>query len=717
MAGKVSKKRALIFSSSVCVFGFMVWIGLQPIWNNPYPIQGYQGKVFYTTFQSPPKTLDVARSYSVDSSIIVNQIAEPLYEYHYFKRPYQLQPLLASSMPLITYLDGQKKPFDPHVAPHKQAVWTQFDIQLKQGILYHRHVALAQRLSHAQRVKAILGQHSPYEGALAQQVDREVTAEDFVYEIKRLADPKLQSPIFPLMAQYLVGLDTLRLQLQQAHKKHQGVWLDLRRFKLPGAVAVNAHHLRLTIRGQYPNFKYWLAMAFFAPIPWEVDQFYADPKMRAQQFDWNHWPIGTGPYYLDQYIPNRLIALTKNGRYRPVFFPSSATNSKRWVHYQGKKLPMIDHYVFSLEKEMIPAWHKFLQGYYDLSGVGNSQFDHAIAITAQGIELTEAMRGRQLHMRSSISPDIYYLGMNMHDPVVGGYSQKAKWLRQAIALGIDYDEYIALFANGRGLVAQSPIPPSIYKSPLNRVMFMRDGEIVRKKPLAQAQALLAKSGYPHGIDPKTGKPLMLYFDTVAGNGPDSKARLDWYRKQFSALGISLNVRVTQYNRFQDKVRQGQVQLFQYGWVADYPDAENFLFLFFGPNNALHHQGVNYSNFHDATFDRAFKLYQKEEQGGVRANLVQQMVHILYQQTPWVWGYHSKNLTLYHHWMYPIKPSTVIYNRFKYYDLDVRARERYQKKWNRPNKLPLILAFVLLFGLVGIGLWRYRVSQQQRYIDR
>ena len=97
---------------------------------------------------------------------------------------------------------------------------------------------------------------------------------------------------------------------------------------------------------------------------------------------------------------------------------------------------------------------------------------------------------------------------------------------------------------------------------------------------------MAAAGYPNGINPKTGKPLVLNFSATSNGGPDQRAQFDWLRKQFAKLGISLHVETTQYSRFQDKIRTGDIQLFFFGWSADYPDPENFLFLFYGANSKI-----------------------------------------------------------------------------------------------------------------------------------
>ncbi|MES9963019.1 MAG: ABC transporter substrate-binding protein, partial [Candidatus Sedimenticola sp. 20ELBAFRAG] len=113
----------------------------------------------------------------------------------------------------------------------------------------------------------------------------------------------------------------------------------------------------------------------------------------------------------------------------------------------------------------------------------------------------------------------------------------------------------------------------------------------RRKSLDKARELMVKAGYPNGKDKQSGKPLILYYDTTA-SGPDDKARLNWFRKQFAKLGIQLVIRATDYNRFREKMRKGTAQIFMWGWNADYPDPENFLFLLYGPNGKLEHGGEN-----------------------------------------------------------------------------------------------------------------------------
>ena len=153
-------------------------------------------------------------------------------------------------------------------------------------------------------------------------------------------------------------------------------------------------------------------------------------------------------------------------------------------------------------------------------------------------------------------------------------------------IAVDYEEYISIFANGRGVASQGPIPPGIFGNVAGEEgvnTFVYDWKLgePKRKNIEIAKELMIQAGYAGGIDPKTNKQLVLNFDTPAA-GPDAKAQLNWMRKQYQKIGIQLVIRATDYNRFQEKMRNGTSQIFQWGWNADYPDPENFFFLLYGP---------------------------------------------------------------------------------------------------------------------------------------
>jgi ABC-type transport system substrate-binding protein len=232
--------------------------------------------------------------------------------------------------------------------------------------------------------------------------------------------------------------------------------------------------------------------------------------------------------------------------------------------------------------------------------------------------------------------------------------------------------------------------------------------------LDEARALLAEAGYPRGRDATTGEPLVLYFD-VPASGPDSKAQLDWMRKQFRKLNVQLVIRSTDYNRFQDKMRRGQAQIFQWGWNADYPDPENFLFLLYGPNGKVNSSGENAANYENKEFDRLFEQMRAMPNTEERLKIIQKMADIAREDAPWVWGFHPKMFTLYHAWNHNIKPNLMANNTLKYRRLDTPLRQELQQQWNQPLAWPLLLMILLVLLLVMPAVMVYKHKKHKKQL--
>ena len=383
----------------------------------------------------------------------------------------------------------------------------------------------------------------------------------------------------------------------------------------------------------------------------------------------------------------------------------------------GSSMPFIDKAVYSLEKEAIPAWNKFLQGYYDTSSIVSDSFDQAVQFNVRGdAELTEEMRKRGIRLSTAVTTSSYYCGFNMADEVIGGNSERARLLRRAISIAIDYEEFISIFVNGRGEVAQGPIPPGIFGHVAGRaginpyVYSWQDGRPVRYG-IEHARELMTRAGYPNGRDLETGQPLRLNLDTVAV-GVGSKTVFDWFRKQFNKLGISLIIRATDYNRFQEKMRNGNAQIFQLGWNADYPDPENFFFLLYGPNSKLNNGGENAANYKNAEFDLLFNRMKNMENDPDRQDIINRMVEIVRRDSPWVWGFHPIAFSLHHEWYKNARPNLMANNTLKYKRIDPALRNEKRRQWNQPVWWPAALglvAFILLF-IPAIITWRRKETR-------
>jgi ABC-type transport system substrate-binding protein len=683
------------------------------LWNDPYPVADEGKSILYTAFTERPKHLDPAQAYSENEYEFLAHIYSPPLQYHYLKRPYQLVPLAASEMPRVTYLDKNHHRL-PDQAATERIAYSVYEIHIKPNMRYQPHPAFVPN-NYTLKAGEMGSIHSlsdfPKTGT------RVVTAADYAYQIKRLVHPALHTPIAGVMSEYIVGLKEYGSALQAAAKANPEGFLDLSQYPLPGVEVVNDTTYRITIHGKYPQFAYWLAMPFFSPMPQEVERFYALNGMRERNISLDWWPLGSGPYYLSENDPNRRMVMTRNPYYDSELYPSegeAGDAASGLLADAGKPLPLIDQIVFTLEKETIPYWNKFLQGYYDASGISSDSFDQAVQVSVNGeTNVSDDMKVQGITLSTSIATSTMYTGFNWLDPVVGGSSERAMKLRRAIAIAVDFEEFVSIFANGRGISAQSPIPPGIFgyregKEGINRYVYDWVDGMPKRKPVSEAKRLLAEAGYPDGVDGKTNQALVIHLDTTS-SGVGNKSRLDWLRKQFDKIGVQLDVRSTDYNRFQDKIRRGDTQMYYYGWNADYPDPENFFFLLHGAQAKVSKGGENASNYSNPEYDRLFEQMKNMENSPARQAIIDEMLEILRRDSPWLWGYHPKNYVLQHGWLHNVKSNIMANNKLKYWRVDTAQRDRLRREWNQPVRWPLWLcsAALLLFGL-----WMWRVLQKR-----
>ncbi|MEE9613392.1 MAG: ABC transporter substrate-binding protein [Thermodesulfobacteriota bacterium] len=699
--------------------------------NNPYRASEKGEEIFYTTFDEPPKHLDPARSYFSSEYDFLAQIYEPLVQYHYLRRPYELVPLSGEAVPVPAYFDKSGNRLPQEVSPEKVHRAT-YEIKVKKGVMYQPHPAFAKtsdgNLLYAKLTEADLAGITQIKH-FSETGTRELSSDDFIYEIMRMADPQLHCPILPILTDYILGLDeyavalTKELEETRAARKEKAgaaysqtlderanpIILDYKKYPLPGIERIDDHTFKIILKRKYPQFAYWLAMPFFSPVPEEAVRFYKQGPLADRNISIDRYPVGTGAYMMETFNENMELVLARNPNFRGEPYPADGEEGdgeKGLLEDAGRAMPFIERIVFKLEKEAIPRWNKFLQGYYDNSGISSDSFDQAVNMSAEGrAEITEFIKEKDIKLITSVRPTTYYMGFNMLDDTVGGYTPERKKLRRAISIALDWEEFIEIFSNGRGIAAMSPLPPGIFghlkgKEGMNPYLYDWDEERQRptKKSIDEAKKLLAEAGYPGGRD-REGRPLVINFDN-AWTGAESKPTIHWIVKRLRLLGIQLENRTTDYNRFQEKMQKGNLQIYFLGWNADYPDPENFFFLLHGPSGKVKHHGENSSNYASPRFDSLFKKMENMDNSPERLRIVREMVLLLQEDSPWMWGYHPVAFSLSHSWMGNLKSNSMANNTIKYRKLDTGLREERRHKWNRPNFIPIaVTAMVLVAGSV------------------
>ena len=693
--------------------------------NSPYPDSDEGRNITYNFLLEEPNHLDPAQAYGGQAYPLLYQILEPPFQYHFLKRPYTISPLTAAEVP----------------RPEKRTVtWqgktveaTVYTIRIKPGIRYQNHPCFVEANRRLSRQDAH-GIRSVYD--FTETATRELVAADYVLAIRRLADPRLACPVLPTMEQNILGLgpygDALEAALEAERKrrrraggpfyneeqdeKYNPVRLDYGAYACPGVRAVDSHTFEVVLPHPYPQILYWMILPFFTPIPAEALEFFNQRVLLERSIIFDRNPVGTGPYKMVEYDPTNQIVLARNENFRDERYPDlprpPADDTKARALYEtmrdegmledaGKPLPMIDRAVYRMDKEWIPRWNKFLQGYYDASLISSDTFDQAVSLTSQGDAiLSDEMARRGIRLLTAPALIVSYLAFNMEDPVIGGYSEKQRKLRQAISIAYDVEEEIAIFENGRGTAAHSPIPPEVFgheegEAAMNAVVYRWDEQ--RKRPvrrsLDEAKRLLAEAGYADGFGPD-GQPLTIRFDN-AWVTTIHRPRLRFVAKQFAKLGIRLDIRTTDNNRLWEKVLDGNYQLLAWGWLADYPDPENYLFLLYGPNSRSKGGSENNANYANPEFDRLFREMRNMENTPQRLAIIRRMNRIAQQDAPWIFGLHPVAYSLVHQWYGNSYPHAMKVNTLKYRKIDVSARADRRRAWNAPRWTPVLVVVALL----------------------
>ena len=649
--------------------------------NNPYPPGDAEASVYYASFVEAPRTLDPAKAYTVSAHTVTGSVYDTLLKYHLLKRPLELMPGLAEALPeRIRLPDGRVR----------------YRFRLREDLLYANDVC--------------------FELGEAGRRTREVVAADIVFQLSRVADPAVASPVlepfsniegFAAFGQALAAKRASEpaFAKRPVHEQYAAVG------GVRGIQAPSRYVLEVTLDKPYPQIKYWFAMEFSTPVPWEAVAYY-DGREGRDRFD-DH-PVGTGPFILSEYNKRARYVLEKSENWYGVRHPEWRAPSAVYpavgepgdaarglLEDAGKPLPFIDRIVFIRDKESIPRFNKFLQGYYDSASIVKESYDEVI----QGDGLSPQMQARGIDLMKAVSPTVFYIGFNMNDDVIGrAGGDRSRKLRQAMSLVIDSKEWLRVFLNGRGVPAQSPIPPGIYgydESYRNPY---------RQYDLERARELMIEAGYPGGVDPQTGEALELAFDTY-GTSTAARTQLEFYTNAWSTLGIDVKIEQSNYNQFQQKLRNGAYQIYNFGWNADYPDPENFLFLLWGEMGKAKANGPNTANFANPRFDELFRAVKTSENGPTRMAQIREMLSILEEERPWIELFHNEDYSLFHGWVKNVKPMGLSIPTLQYRRVDPLLRRDKRLAWNEPVLWPAYTLALLAVLVILPGVRTYLKERQ------
>ncbi len=478
---------------------------------------------------------------------------------------------------------------------------------------------------------------------------REIVADDIAFSLKRLADARNLSPGWWLLRGKVVGLDDFRERCAAAAPGDMSTYDE----PVAGLELVDRHTLVLRLTRPDPRLPYALAMPYTAIVPREAVVHYGATFAEH--------PVGSGPFRLTEWRRDYRLILERNPAYRHETWDDAPVAADR-----QRPLPYLDRIELLFVREPLAAWLLFLQGEIDYNGLDKDNFD---AVVSRSQELAPSLRERGIRLLQMPEFQVNYIGFSFTDPRLAGNLA----LRRAIALAVDIDRRVQ-HSGYRLVPAHGPIPPGVaghdpeFRNPWQR----HDPEAAR--------ALLAEAGYPNGIDPATGEPLELTFD-LANTDATSRQIAELMVDDLRQVGIRIKPMLNHKTRFFQKLRQGQVQLFRLSWVGDYPDAENFLQLFYGPNAG----SCNRAAFRDPEFDVMYEAIVPLPDRPERTAAYRDMAIWLADRVPWVFESTPVSYLLLHAWVANFLPHDFPYARWKYIDVDPAAREARRRAF-RPLSL-------------------------------
>ncbi|MBN20995.1 MAG: hypothetical protein CL678_06870 [Bdellovibrionaceae bacterium] len=565
-------------------------------------------KTYYGVIRDNAKTLDPALAYDEVSSTITPQIYEPLFQYAYLKDPLSVEPNLAADFPIYS----------------KDRLTV--TIRMKQGIHFHDSSCFAETNGKG----------------------REATVHDIIYQLKRLADPRVKSNGWWILDGKIKGINDFHKALVQAKPEQRD---ELFKKPVSGLKAIDNYTLQINLTQPYPHLLYVLSMTFTAPVPHEaIESFGNENGVLTEK------QIGTGPFILSRWSHGNEIILDKNPNYHTDFYPTEASETlkkKGLLKDAGKVLPLIDQAIFKVIKEDQPTWLQFEKGNLDFIKVPKDQYGIVLDQNKKESQLKE--QGVTLHKAPGTV--FYYVVFNNQDRVVGGN----KYIRQALSSAINRERLNELFEGGHATVMNSPLPPSLSGySPKEKLKFNFN--------LKKAKKLLEKAGFPEGKDLPTLKMDMRQADSRA------RQMGEFFVKSFKKIGVNVTIVYNTFPSFLEKIRNGNYQMALGGWSLDYPDAQNVFQLLYGKNQA---PGPNESNFNHPLFNRAYLKMAQLPEGKERSALIAQMNQIIQEEVPWAMLYVRNTYSVTNPWLKNKRESDLILNFLKYIRIDPKIKRRYR----------------------------------------
>jgi ABC-type transport system substrate-binding protein len=581
----------------------------------PAPAPSSAPKVLRYAMKVAETGFDPAQISDLYSSILVSNMFDALYEFEFLARPVRLRPNTAAAM------------------PEASADFKTFTIRLKPGIFFADDPAFGGK-------------------------PRELVAEDYVYSIKRIFDPRLKSPrLSGLEDKGFVGIDTVR-----AAALKPGGRFDYDR-EIEGIRALDRHTIQFKLERPSPRFAEGELSdpAVTGALAREVVERYGDRIMEH--------PVGTGPFVLSTWRRSSFIAFDRSPTFREKFYTEDAPAGDPLAQaalakLKGRRLPMLDRVEVSVIEQPQPRWLSFMNREMDLIEQVPEEFTY-VAIPNNQVAPNLVKRG--VYDLRYVRNDIWASYFSMDDPVVGGYTPQKVALRRAIALAVDTRREIDIVRRGQAIPAQSVVGPGVwgYDPEFRSEM----GDVSR----ARAKGLLDLAGYVDRDgdgwrDQPDGSPLRIEYATQ----PDDLNRqiITQWKKNMDAIGVRIVFKTAQWPENQKAARVGKLMMWGLGWTAG-PDGEGFLELGYSPSKGQ----ANYARFASPEYDRLYEQQRSLPNGAERLRVMTKMKEILVAYMPYKAHVHRIWTDLAQPWLVGYHRNVFVRDFWRYVDIDPAEKAR------------------------------------------
>ena len=361
-------------------------------------------------------------------------------------------------------------------------------------------------------------------------------------------------------------------------------------------------------------------------------------------------PVGTGPYALEENLPDQRLVFVANPIYRGR---PDIDGTVPLAVGDPRRMPHINRIQYDYFLEDLPSWLLFQQGMFDIMGdIPKDGFHDAI----RSGELTPALTKKGVRLDIVDEPTLDYIGFNLQDPVLG----KNKPLRQAMSMAFDRATYLRNFKNGRGKAAIGLIPPGFPTYDSNIRNPYVEFNLGKAKELMKEAVKINEGPIPEL------KLLMRDSDTL------ERQMAEYFASEMREIGVDLKPEFRTWARWQEMVDNRQTQVFDAGWQSDYPDEQDLLQLFYSKN--IPDKGLNSCCYSNPKFDELYEKAMVMQDTPERRRLYMEMQMILMDDCPAIWEFYWQRFQLHYDWIGDVKYMDYGYGYRQFYTLDEALRQ-------------------------------------------